>query len=128
MYRSGQYIGRNNKWMTILLNKLDLNLLVALDAMLTETSIAAQPDFTPATSVREFSLLVSDYALMTLIPCMIKLASQESDTIRFQLLTQVESQRRALQRGKPDIPKVSSLRRLEPGVDLPSWTLSIQTA
>lgn len=152
------------------LNKLDLNLLVALDAMLTETSItaaaqrlhmsqsamsnalgrlrdhfqdkllvqvgrrmeitprglilreavrdvlmridttiAAQPEFTPSASEREFKMLVSDYTIMTLVPRVIELANQESDTIRFRLLAQVESPQRALERGEADMlifPKV----------------------
>ena len=146
------------------LNKLDLNLLVALDAMLTETSItvaaqrlhmsqsamsnalgrlrdhfqdkllvqvgrrmeitprglvlreavrdvlmridttiAAQPEFDPAKSEREFTLLVSDYTLMTLIPRVIELANQESETIRFRMMAQVDSPQRALERGEADM-------------------------
>lgn len=145
-------------------NKLDLNLLVALDAMLTEasisraaeqlhmsqsamsnalarlrehfddkllvqvgrkmeltpraevlldavrdvllrvdTTIAAQPVFVPATSDREFRILVSDYSLSTLIPHVVALAYAQSQTVRFRFLPQVEQPQRALDRGEADM-------------------------
>lgn len=145
-------------------NKLDLNLLVALDAMLTEgsisraaermhlsqsamsnslsrlrdyfddqllvqvgrqmeltpraealkdavrdvlvridTSIAMQPHFDPANSDREFLLFVSDYTTQTLMPHLLALAHQQSSTVRFQLLPQVDQPQRSLERGEADL-------------------------
>lgn len=145
-------------------NKLDLNLLVALDAMLTEASIsraadrlhmsqsamsnalsrlrdyfddellvqvgrrmeltpraevlrdavhdvllrvdstvAARPEFIPATSDREFKIFVSDFTMATLMPHVLARANSESKTVRFALLPQVDEPERALERGEVDL-------------------------
>lgn len=145
-------------------NKLDLNLLVALDAMLTETSIskaaerlhisqsamsnslarlreyfddellvqvgrrmeltpraealreavhdvllrvdttiATQPDFLPRLSDREFSVFVSDFTLMTLMPHVITLAHAQAPKVRLCLQPQVEDPARSLERGEVDL-------------------------
>jgi LysR family transcriptional regulator, nod-box dependent transcriptional activator len=145
-------------------NKLDLNLLVALDALLTErnitraaarihlsqsamsnalgrlreylddellvqvgrrmeptpradvlreavrdlllrigTTVAALPQFDAATSEREFTLLVSDYSMETLIPHALARASRQRSTVRFRLLPQVAHPHRALERGEADL-------------------------
>jgi DNA-binding transcriptional LysR family regulator len=108
-------------------NKLDLNLLVALDALLTErrmeptpradtlqeavrdvllridTTISAQPDFDPATSDREFTLFVSDYSMQVLIPHALALLSRQRGTVRLKLLPQVAQPFRALERGEADL-------------------------
>lgn len=145
-------------------NKLDLNLLVALDAMLTETSIsraaerlhmsqsamsnalgrlrdyfgdellvqvgrrmeltpraevlrdavhdvllridtsvAAQPEFVPAASDREFRIFISDFTLTVLMPHVLALAHAQAPGVRFSLMPQAEDPARALERGEVDI-------------------------
>jgi LysR family transcriptional regulator, nod-box dependent transcriptional activator len=145
-------------------NKLDLNLLVALDAMLTETSIsraaerlhmsqsamsnalgrlrdyfgdellvqvgrrmeltpraevlrdavhdvllrvdtsiAAQPEFIPAQSDREFRIFVSDFTLTALMPHVLARVHAQAPGVRFSLMPQVEDPARALERGEVDL-------------------------
>lgn len=145
-------------------NKLDLNLLVALDAMLTErsisraaerlhmsqsatsnalarlreyfgdellvqvgrkmeltpraealrdpvrdvlvrvdTTIAAQPEFVPSRSERQFRILISDFTLVALMPHALALADRQGSTVRFEFLPQVEQPQRMLERGEADL-------------------------
>jgi LysR family transcriptional regulator, nod-box dependent transcriptional activator len=147
-------------------NKLDLNLLVALDAMLTERSISkaaqqvhlsqsamsaslarlreyfndpllvqvgrqleltpravvlkdavhdlllrantvltAEPAFYPETADREFSLLLSDYNNMLLLPVVLRLAQAEAPQVRFDFVPQERRQfpHLLLERGEADM-------------------------
>ncbi|CAN7267809.1 LysR family transcriptional regulator [Variovorax sp. LjRoot84] len=145
-------------------NKLDLNLLVALDALLTERSISragerlhlsqsatsnalarlrayfnddllvqvgrkmeltpraetlkdavrdvlvrvdsailAQPRFDPAQAERRFRLIVSDYSSIVLMPQLLTLVSQQSRTVRFDLLPLLQPPHRELESGEADL-------------------------
>ncbi len=68
-----------------------------------DTTIAAQPQFVPAQSDREFKLLVSDFTLTVLMPHMLTRAYRESHTVQFQLLPQVAEPQRALERAEADL-------------------------
>ena len=68
-----------------------------------ETTIAAQPEFVPARSDREFRLFVSDYSQATLLPHVAALAWRQSPTIRFSFLPHVENPQRSLERGEVDL-------------------------
>jgi DNA-binding transcriptional LysR family regulator len=74
------------------------DLLVRIDA-----TLAAQPQFKPSESDREFRILVSDYTMSTLMPRVLALAYAQSRTIRFKLLQQVSEPGRALERGEADV-------------------------
>lgn len=68
-----------------------------------DTSIAAQPMFDPATSDREFRILASDYTIATVMPHLLAMAYEQSRTLRFKLMPQVEQPQRALERGDADM-------------------------
>lgn len=71
--------------------------------MRVDTSIAAQPEFVPAQSDREFRIFISDYTMATLMPHMLARAQKESAAVRFALLPQVQDPARALERGEADL-------------------------
>lgn len=68
-----------------------------------EWTIAATSQFDPARSERQFNILVSDYSLATLIPCVLACCARVSETVRFNFLHQVESPERLLDRGDVDL-------------------------
>lgn len=68
-----------------------------------DSTIAAQPAFDPATSDREFRILVSDYTLATLAPHLLSLAHEHSKTLRFRFLPQVEHPQRMIERNEADM-------------------------
>lgn len=68
-----------------------------------EGSIAAKPEFAPATSDREFRISVSDFTLATLMPHVLARAYAQGPGIRFALLPQVQSPTRALDRAEVDL-------------------------
>jgi DNA-binding transcriptional LysR family regulator len=68
-----------------------------------DTTIAAQPEFDPSESEREFSLFVSDYSMEVLIPHALALANLQRSKVRFRLLPQIASPYRALERGETDL-------------------------
>ncbi len=68
-----------------------------------DTTIAAQPEFTPSTSDREFRILASDYTLATLAPHLLALAHTQSRSLRFRWLPQAEEPQRVLERGDADM-------------------------
>lgn len=68
-----------------------------------DSTIAAQPEFIPAESDRVFRLLVSDYSTHVLMPHAMELAWQESRTIRFDFLAQLDQPDRMLERGDADL-------------------------
>jgi DNA-binding transcriptional LysR family regulator len=68
-----------------------------------DTSIAAQPEFVPARSDREFHVFVSDYSLNTLIPHVLAIAHAQAPGVHFALKPQVEDPARPLERGEVDL-------------------------
>jgi LysR family nod box-dependent transcriptional activator len=68
-----------------------------------EWTIASTSEFDPARSERQFNILVSDYSLATLIPSLLALCANVSDSVRFNFLHQVESPERLLDRGDVDL-------------------------
>ncbi len=68
-----------------------------------DTTIAAQPEFDPATSDRQFTLFVSDYSMAVFVPHALALASRQRSTVRIRLLPQVAQPHRALERGEADL-------------------------
>ncbi|MES2944502.1 MAG: LysR family transcriptional regulator [Pseudomonadota bacterium] len=68
-----------------------------------DSTIAAQPEFTPATSDREFRILVSDYTLTTLAPHLLALAHESSKTLRFRFLPQVDQPLRVIEQNEADM-------------------------
>lgn len=68
-----------------------------------ESTIDTHPQFNPAASDRTFSILMSDYTQMVLLPHLMALATQARCTARFQLLPQVTDPQRALERSDADL-------------------------
>lgn len=68
-----------------------------------DTTIAAQPQFVPSRSDRQFRILVSDFTLVTLLPHALALADRLGSTVRFEFLPQVELPQRMLERGEADL-------------------------
>lgn len=68
-----------------------------------DTSITTQPKFDCTTSVREFTLVISDYSMDVLMPHALALAAKQRSTVRFKLLPQVTNPARALERGEADL-------------------------
>lgn len=68
-----------------------------------DTTIAIQPEFIPAESKRVFRLLVSEYTTTVLIPTLLALVWQETQSIGFELLPQSRDPMRLLADGEADI-------------------------
>ncbi len=68
-----------------------------------DTTVAAQPDFDPRTSDREFTMFVSDYSMEVLIPRLLALAAQQGSRVSFRLKPQVAQPYRSLERGEADL-------------------------
>lgn len=68
-----------------------------------DSSIAARPEFVPASSDREFRISVSDFTLATLVPHVLARAHAQGPAIRFALLPQVQEPTRSLDRGEVDL-------------------------
>jgi LysR family nod box-dependent transcriptional activator len=68
-----------------------------------EWTIATTSQFDPSISARQFTLLVSDYSLATLIPRVLARCRKVAQTVRFNFLHQVESPERLLDRGDVDL-------------------------
>jgi LysR family nod box-dependent transcriptional activator len=68
-----------------------------------DTSITAQPEFTPKQSDRLFILLVSDYCMEVLLPHMLALASEQGCKVRFESKQRLSESARALEQGEADI-------------------------
>ena len=68
-----------------------------------EWTIATPSEFDPAKSDRQFTILVSDYTLATLIPQVLTLCQGVSQTVRFNFLHQVDAPERLLERGDVDL-------------------------
>jgi DNA-binding transcriptional LysR family regulator len=68
-----------------------------------DTTIAALPEFDPATSEREFRIVASDYTLATIAPHLLALAHHQSRTVRFRFFPQVEPPRQVIDRNEADM-------------------------
>ena len=73
-----------------------------------EWTIAATSEFDPARSERQFNILVSDYTLATLVPAVLKLCGQVTESVRFNFQPQVEGPERLLERGEVDLMIIPS--------------------
>jgi len=67
------------------------------------TTITATPHFDPAQSDREFRIFVSDFSMAVLIPHLLVLAREQSDSVRFHLLPQTRQPQRTLEHGDADL-------------------------
>lgn len=68
-----------------------------------EWTIATTSEFDPGRSDRQFTILVSDYTLATLIPRLLAACQKVSQTVRFNFLHQVDAPERLLERGDVDL-------------------------
>lgn len=68
-----------------------------------ESTIAAQPQFDPATSDRTFRIFLSDYSQLVLAPYLLALAAEQRCSARFDFLPQVSDPQRSLERGEADL-------------------------
>jgi len=68
-----------------------------------DSTVAAKPEFVPASSDREFRIFVSDFTLATLIPHVLARAHAQGPDIRFSLLPQVLEPTRSLDRAEVDM-------------------------
>jgi LysR family transcriptional regulator, nod-box dependent transcriptional activator len=68
-----------------------------------EWTIATTAEFDPATSDRQFNVLVSDYTLATLVPKVLAICRDTRATVRFNFLHQVDGPERLLERGDVDL-------------------------
>lgn len=68
-----------------------------------DTTIAAQPQFDPARSPREFRILLSDFTLMVLMPHLLRLAQRHARSVRFQFETLADDSKHELERGDADL-------------------------
>lgn len=68
-----------------------------------KTTMAAMPEFDPTRSDREFTILVSDYSMATVIPRAREIADSQRSTARFKLLPPVGQPHRVLEKGEADL-------------------------
>lgn len=68
-----------------------------------ESTIAAQPQFDPATCDRTFRIFLSDYSQFVLAPHLLALATEQRCSARFDFLPQVSDPQRNLERGEADL-------------------------
>jgi LysR family transcriptional regulator, nod-box dependent transcriptional activator len=68
-----------------------------------DSTIADQPEFDPRGSDRVFRIFASDYTQMVLVPPLLELSAKAGSTVRFELLPQVSTPHRQLERGEADL-------------------------
>lgn len=68
-----------------------------------EATIQTDPVFDPASSTREFNILLSDYTLTALMPRVLALAQAEGSNVRFNLLAQTDRPYLLLDQGEADL-------------------------
>ena len=68
-----------------------------------DSTIADQPVFDPRGSDRVFRIFASDYTQMVLVPSLLALAAKAGSTVRFELLPQVSTPHKQLERGEADL-------------------------
>lgn len=73
-----------------------------------DTTIAAQPQFDPATETRQFTLLVSDYTTAVLIPVLLAELYREAPNLRIRLRDQSEKPDEVLEQGEVDFLVIPS--------------------
>lgn len=91
------------------------DILVRVDA-----AISSEAGFDPAQSSREFSVLLSDFAMQVLMPHVLRLAYAASPSIRFRLLPQQTHPYLEIDRGEADllVAPVMFSSREHPGMPL----------
>lgn len=73
-----------------------------------DTTIAAQPQFDPATETRQFTLLVSDYTTSVLVPVLLAELYREAPNLRIRLRDQSEKPDEVLEQGEVDFLVIPS--------------------
>ncbi|MET0265088.1 MAG: LysR family transcriptional regulator [Duganella sp.] len=73
-----------------------------------DTTIAAQPQFDPATESRVFTLLVSDYTSTVLIPTLLAELYRDAPNLRISLRSQAERPDEVLEQGDADFLVIPS--------------------
>lgn len=73
-----------------------------------DTTIAAQPQFDPATETRQFTLLVSDYTTAVLIPVLLAELYREAPNLRIRLRDQADKPDEVLEQGEVDFLVIPS--------------------
>ncbi len=73
-----------------------------------DTTIAAQPQFDPATETRQFTLLVSDYTTAVLIPVLLAELYREAPKLRIRLRDQADKPDEVLEQGEVDFLVIPS--------------------
>ncbi len=68
-----------------------------------EATIDSHPEFRPAESTREFTILLSDYSLRVLMPTVLRLLDEQDATVRLNLRPQTEMPHLLLERGEIDL-------------------------
>ena len=73
-----------------------------------DSTIAAQPEFDPASETREFRLLVSDYTTAVLIPALLACLYRRAPGVRIRLLDQYDTPANVLEQGDTDFLVIPS--------------------
>lgn len=68
-----------------------------------EATIAVKPEFDCSQSDRQFTMLLSDFSMQVLMPRVMALAAQQGSTVRFRLLSAMQSPARLVERGEADL-------------------------
>ncbi|PQO99886.1 nodulation protein NfeD [Massilia phosphatilytica] len=85
-----------------------------------DSTIAAQPEFNPATESRDFTLLASDFTMTVLIPPLLETLFKEAPGFRIHIRTQNDRPDEVLEQGKADFLIIPSqfLSKNHPSVAL----------
>lgn len=85
-----------------------------------DSTIAAQPEFDPATESRDFTLLASDFTMTVLIPPLLETLFKEAPGLRIHIRTQNDRPDEVLEQGKADFLIIPSqfLSKNHPSVAL----------
>jgi len=85
-----------------------------------DSTIAAQPEFDPATESRDFTLLASDFTMTVLIPPLLEVLYKEAPGFRIHIRTQNDRPDEVLEQGKADFLIIPSqfLSKNHPSVAL----------
>jgi DNA-binding transcriptional LysR family regulator len=67
-----------------------------------DSTIAAQPQFDPATETRHFTLLASDFTMTVLIPQLLASLYRDAPGIRIHIRAMTENREEVLEQGKAD--------------------------
>jgi DNA-binding transcriptional LysR family regulator len=85
-----------------------------------DSTIAAQPDFDPATESRDFTLLASDFTMTVLVPPLLESLFKDAPGIRIHIRSQADRPDEVLEQGKADFLIIPSqfLSKNHPSVAL----------